>query len=278
MSEDPLRCDSSSCRNKRKKLFTFRKPVRSSNTQGSPNEVPPPVLPTLNWGLGRGASWLHPFQSLLHCMHLSFPGLVLPSHQVLNCCFKPWLSISTTLSHCSSQNHRTIRVGKKHKGHPAPPQPIPPCPLSISPSATSPWFWNTCMDDDSPTPWAACANAWPLFRRRNVTYGAGLGAGLQRGCLLGQWYCYSHSRVVFFPICHRIPMAQNGSGLLWGQVVEGRYPWRLISLSLCWENGSETKAQNWGEILPLSYLFHRTEMNSCKGGRMEQQHTPDFLF
>jgi len=33
-----------------------------------------------------------------HCMHLSSPGLALPSHQVLNHCFKPWLTISTTLN------------------------------------------------------------------------------------------------------------------------------------------------------------------------------------
>ena len=32
----------------------------------------------------------------VHCMHLSSPGLVLPSHQVLHYCFRPWLSISAT--------------------------------------------------------------------------------------------------------------------------------------------------------------------------------------
>jgi len=45
---------------------------------------------------GRGESWLHPLQSLRHCMHLSSPGLTLPSYQVLNHWFKPWLSISAT--------------------------------------------------------------------------------------------------------------------------------------------------------------------------------------
>jgi len=30
-------------------------------------------------------------------MHLSSPGLALPSHQVLNHCFRPWLSISATI-------------------------------------------------------------------------------------------------------------------------------------------------------------------------------------
>jgi len=35
----------------------------------------------------------------LHCIHLSSPGLALPSHQVLNHWFKVWLSISTTAFH-----------------------------------------------------------------------------------------------------------------------------------------------------------------------------------
>jgi len=42
-------------------------------------------------------SWLHPFWSLkVHRMHLSSPGLALPTHQVLNHCFIPRLSISAT--------------------------------------------------------------------------------------------------------------------------------------------------------------------------------------
>jgi len=36
----------------------------------------------------------------LHCMHLCSPGLALPSHLVLNHCFKLWLSIATTLLKC----------------------------------------------------------------------------------------------------------------------------------------------------------------------------------
>ena len=32
----------------------------------------------------------------VHCIHLSSFGFALPSHRVLNCCFRPWLSISTT--------------------------------------------------------------------------------------------------------------------------------------------------------------------------------------
>jgi len=42
-----------------------------------------PPLPALKWA---------------HCMHLSFPGLALPSHQALNHCSKLWLCISTTAS------------------------------------------------------------------------------------------------------------------------------------------------------------------------------------
>ena len=34
----------------------------------------------------------------VHCIHLSSPGLALPSHQVLHHCFRPWLSISATMS------------------------------------------------------------------------------------------------------------------------------------------------------------------------------------
>ena len=55
-----------------------------------------PPLPTLKWGLGRGGSWLQPFHHSAHCMHLSCPGLALPSPQVLHHCFRPWLSIATT--------------------------------------------------------------------------------------------------------------------------------------------------------------------------------------
>jgi len=52
----------------------------------------------LKWGLGRGGSWLQPFHHSVHCMYLSSPGLALPSHQVLHHCFRPWLSISATVS------------------------------------------------------------------------------------------------------------------------------------------------------------------------------------
>ena len=38
---------------------------------------------------GWGGSWLHPFITQVHCMHLSSPGLAPPSHQVLHHCFRP---------------------------------------------------------------------------------------------------------------------------------------------------------------------------------------------
>lgn len=54
---------------------------------------------TANPYLGSGKEWiLAPPLPVTqgHCMHLSSPGLVLPSDQVLNHWFKLWLSISTT--------------------------------------------------------------------------------------------------------------------------------------------------------------------------------------
>lgn len=47
MSEDPLRCDSNRCRNRRKKLLTSKKPVMSSGRQGSLDDIALPPLPTL---------------------------------------------------------------------------------------------------------------------------------------------------------------------------------------------------------------------------------------
>ena len=44
----------------------------------------------------------------VHCMHLSLPGLPLPSHQVLNECLKPWLSISATVSYIFQLFHQFV--------------------------------------------------------------------------------------------------------------------------------------------------------------------------
>jgi len=61
------------------------------------SKMPIPPLATLTWGLGRGGSQLQPDPvTQLYCKHLSSPGLALPSYQVLNHCFKPWISITTT--------------------------------------------------------------------------------------------------------------------------------------------------------------------------------------
>jgi len=48
-------------RNEEKELLTFRRLQAHRDLQ---QEVPSPPVPTLKWGLGRGVSWLHPFQSL----------------------------------------------------------------------------------------------------------------------------------------------------------------------------------------------------------------------
>ena len=62
-------------------------PSEALRYAGISNKIPLPPLPTLAWGLGRGGTSAHPLQSLrctaLHYMHLSSPGLALPSHQVL---------------------------------------------------------------------------------------------------------------------------------------------------------------------------------------------------
>ena len=40
-------------------------------------------------------------------------------------------------------------------------QPNPPCPLTMSISATAPWFWSTSL--------GSCATASPLFQRGNYS-------------------------------------------------------------------------------------------------------------
>ena len=59
-NKDKPKCSRHSYRHKGKKLLTLR---RSTDKQASSERHPPP-LPTLKWGLGRGGSWPHPFQSL----------------------------------------------------------------------------------------------------------------------------------------------------------------------------------------------------------------------
>jgi len=76
-----------------KKMLTFRRPQVS---QESPAKHPSLHCQPLNevwegWILAPAL-----LVTQLHCMHLSSPGLALPSHQVLNHCSRPRLSISTT--------------------------------------------------------------------------------------------------------------------------------------------------------------------------------------
>ena len=60
------------------------------------SKIPSPPLP-IQWGLGRDGSWLHPFWPLRYIACAWAPlGWPLPSYQVLNHCFKPWLGISAT--------------------------------------------------------------------------------------------------------------------------------------------------------------------------------------
>lgn len=61
-------------------------PLEGLRYTGISIEIPLSPLQTLKWGLGRSGSWLQPFHHSVHCMHLSSPGLALPSHQVLSHC------------------------------------------------------------------------------------------------------------------------------------------------------------------------------------------------
>jgi len=67
------------CRNE-EELLTFRRPQVDRDLQ---QEMPLPALPTLKSGKG----WILAPSLLVtqtYCMHLSSPGVALPSHQVLN--------------------------------------------------------------------------------------------------------------------------------------------------------------------------------------------------
>jgi len=85
-------------------------PLKGLRYIGVSREIPHLHCQPLNevWeGVHPGSS---PSNHSVHCMHLSSAGLALPSHQVLNHCFKPWLSISTRLpkwtwSLCSFSEH-----------------------------------------------------------------------------------------------------------------------------------------------------------------------------
>jgi len=89
-SENPLRHASRWCRNKR----GGEKAAYLQKTMGISREMPSLPLPTLKWGLGRDASWLHPCPSL---RYIACTWAPLPSHRMLNHHFKPQLSIYTTI-------------------------------------------------------------------------------------------------------------------------------------------------------------------------------------
>jgi len=71
----------------------------SEGLQVCRNHQQDPLAPTTNPEMMSGKSWILPITQR-HCLHLSSPELAPPSCQVLNHCFKPWLSISTIPSHC----------------------------------------------------------------------------------------------------------------------------------------------------------------------------------
>ena len=77
-------------------------PLEGSRYTAIPSKIPLPPLPPLKRGLGRGGSWLQPFQSF-RCIACTWALLGwpwhLPSHQVLHHCFRLWLSIFPKVSH-----------------------------------------------------------------------------------------------------------------------------------------------------------------------------------
>jgi len=78
----------------------------------SKTSSPPPCQP-LNegWeGVDPGSTPSSLSCIALHWMHLSSPGLALPSHQVLNHCFRPWFSISTIFSHLETRSDCFLNV------------------------------------------------------------------------------------------------------------------------------------------------------------------------
>lgn len=77
---------------RKKNLLTLRKPWKGSRDT---------LASTVNPWMGSGKGWiLDPPLPVLqeHCMYLSYPGFALPTHQLLNHWFTPWLSTSTTPS------------------------------------------------------------------------------------------------------------------------------------------------------------------------------------
>ena len=94
MSEDLLKHNSCGHRNK------------DPRYRGISKEILLLPLPTLKWGLERDGSWLCHIWT--HCMQLSSPGLALPSYQVLNHCFRPWLGfpLYSALSQCETMNRQ----------------------------------------------------------------------------------------------------------------------------------------------------------------------------
>jgi len=62
---------------------------KASDAQGSPERCPCLHCQPLKEIWERVDPGSTPSITQVHCMHLSSPGLALPSHQVLNHCFRP---------------------------------------------------------------------------------------------------------------------------------------------------------------------------------------------
>jgi len=81
---------------KEEKLLTSGRPQVGRDLQQNT------LASTANPKMRSGKGWILAPPLLitqLHCMHLSSPALALPSNQVLNHWFRPWLSISATRVH-----------------------------------------------------------------------------------------------------------------------------------------------------------------------------------
>jgi len=99
-NEDLLKCNSHGHRNNRKEAAYL---LKASGTQGSPARSLCHHYQHLNeiWKRVDPGSTISGHS--VHCIHLSSPVLALPSHQVLNHCFRPRLSISATNTNVSQQ-------------------------------------------------------------------------------------------------------------------------------------------------------------------------------
>ena len=87
---------------KEENLLTFRRPQAGRDLQR--DTVTSTATPQNRSGKGWILAPPLPVTQV-YCLHLSSPGKALPSHQVLNHWFRPWLSISTTATLSGRKYH-----------------------------------------------------------------------------------------------------------------------------------------------------------------------------